>query len=312
MILLLASALLSVTITLPEKAQVRGNDVTLGEIAAIRGAEPADAERIQALALGYSPAPGYARVFTREQVASQLHTLLPATEFTFAGAERCRVEAELELVRGSAIRTAADEALRALLTGRDATASSEGTVADLQVPKAEAKIELRAAAEHRDLRSGSWSIPVQVWVDGALYQTTYASYRVDLFETVPVLVRDVRRGEVVAVEAIAMNRVKLSGDIGGEPLSASVIPGAMALRDLSIGTVLTSRDVKCPDLVKRGDVVQLSITKGGITARSSAIAAQDGVLGARIRVTTSSDTKRELVAIVVGKNSVQVDLTNLR
>jgi flagellar basal body P-ring formation protein FlgA len=312
MILFLASALLSVTITLPETATVRGNDVTLGEIAAIRGAEPADLANIQSLALGYSPAPGYARVFTRDQIATQLRALLPKGEFAFAGAERCRVQAELEIVRGDSIRAAADEAMRALLAGRDATAIAEGAVADLQVPKSESKLDLRAAPEHRDLRPGTWSIAVQVWVDGSLYQTTSASYRVELFETVPILVRDVRRGEVVTAESFGVNRVRLSGDSGGEPLSANVIPGAVALRDLPIGTVITSRDVKCPDLVKRGDVVQISITKGSITAHSTAIAAQDGALGARIRVTTNSDTKRELVAIVVGKNSVQVDLSNLR
>lgn len=311
MIFLLASAFMSVTITLPETAHVQGSEVTLGEIATIRGAEPNDDERIRSLALGYAPAPGYARVFTRAQVAQQLHNLLPKTEFAFAGADRCRVEPELEIVRGETLRAAADEALRALLAGRDATSTYEGSVADLQVPKSSGKPDVRALAEHRDPRSGSWSIPIQVWVDGSLYQTTYASYRVELFETVPVLVRDVRRGDVVPVEAVAMNRVKITGDLG-EPLSAATIPGSFALRDLSIGTVLTSRDVRCPDLVKRGDIVQISITKGGITARSNAIAQQDGALGARIRVTTASDSKRELVAIVVGKNCVQVDLSNLR
>ena len=55
------------------------------------------------------------------------------------------------------------------------------------------------------------------------------------------------------------------------------------------GAIVTDRDVQRAQLVKRGDVVQILVKKGAITARSTAIAAQDGFLGDRVRVELPPD-----------------------
>jgi flagella basal body P-ring formation protein FlgA len=69
--------------------------------------------------------------------------------------------------------------------------------------------------------------------------------------------------------------------------------------------------VRRAQLVRRGDLVQLQVKKGAVVARSTAIAAEDGMFGERIRVTTAS-SKRELTAVVVGRESVEVVLERNR
>ena len=151
-------------------------------------------------------------------------------------------------------------------------------------------------------------MPVQVWIDGALYQTIWTSFQVDVYEALPVLVRDLRRGEWLAPNAVEMRRVRTTNALAGAPLASEAIAGALALRDMPAGTVLTDRDVQRARLVRQGDTVQLQVKKGAITARSTAIAKQDGAIGDRIRVTTN-DRNLEITAVIVGRELVEVDLS---
>lgn len=308
MILALATTLLAITVTVPKEAKVRGQDVTLGEVARIEGATPEVQARIEAVALGYTPTPGFSRVLTRADIAEKLRTTLAGTAVDVVGADRCRIEIETEIVQGEQLRGEASKALRLGLTGRDVTIADDGATADVVVPKSESRVELRATLDLSTLRTGVLSVPVQIWIDGAPYQTVPTSFRVDLYEQMPVLVTDVRRGEQLSSSYVAMRRTRIDGGVPGDPLSMASVPGATALRDMQRGAVLTTRDVQRAQLVKRGDVVQIQVRKGPVVARATAIATADGCLGDKVRVTTT-DSKRELAAVVIGRGSVEVDLT---
>jgi flagella basal body P-ring formation protein FlgA len=309
--LLALTMFLSITIALPDKAHVRGNEIKLGEIATIQGADAADAERLAQLQLGGAPAPGYMRVFRKADIETRVRSVLPRAEIVFTGAETCRVEPELQTVRGDELRAAADEALRALLTARDASFVAQGQLADLQVPRPAAKLELRASPDVHALRSGTVSIPIQVWIDGQIYQTAFAGYSIDLFETRPVLARDVRRGDVLGADAVVLQRVRIVDVLDERVLGPTMVVGASALRDLARGAAVTDHDVQRAQLVKRGELVTIEIRKGAICARSSAVAEQDGAIGDVIHVTTA-ETKRALTAVVVGRAAVQIDLANVQ
>lgn len=308
MIFALASTLLSVTLTVPEVAQTRGQELRLGAVVRIEGADSADAARLSAIVLGYTPSPGFARVLTRDDIATKVRATMPSLAFDVVGSERCRVEAETETVLGTALRLDAATALRTALVGHDATVIEDGQVADVIVPRAESKLELRSRPDLRALRSGVLAVPIQVWIDGAPYQTVQATFRIELFERLPVLTCDVHRGEALAMSQVEMRRMRVDSNVQGEPLSGAAIPGAIALRDLTVGAIVTDRDVQRAQLVKRGDVVQIQVRKGPVVARSTAIASQDGYLGDKVRVTTT-DGKRELNAVIVGRGNVEVDLT---
>jgi flagella basal body P-ring formation protein FlgA len=301
----------TITLSLPEAAQVRGQELRLGALARIEGAGAADAARLSAIALGYTPSPGFARVITRADIADKVRSALPGTTVEFVGSERCRIEVETQAISGESVRAEATRALRAALGGRDATLTADGVQTDLVVPRSEKAVELRAQPDTRALRSGTVSVPVQVWVDGAPYQTVQSSFRVEAFAMLPVLATDVRRGDVLETQSVELRRVRVDAELAGEPLSPAALPGAMALRDMQKGSVLTDRDVQRAQLVKQGDLVQIQVKKGAVVARATAIAAQDGCLGDKVRVITA-DSKRELAAVVTGAATVEVDLTGKR
>lgn len=308
--MILALALATITLNIPTDAHVRGQEMHLGDVVRIDGADPIETTRLASISLGYTPSPGFARVLTREEIANKVHAAVPGTSFDVAGSDRCRIELETEVVHGDALRKEAAQALRAALNGRDATVADEGTQADIVVPKASNKIELHAQTDARTLRSGTVPVSVQVWVDGSPYQTVQSSFKIELYETLPVLVADVRRGDVLGATSTDLRRVRVDASLVGEPLTANALPGAMLTHDMQKGTVVTDHDVQRAQLVKQGDLVQIQVRKGPVVARSTAIAAQDGCLGDKVRVTTSN-SKRELSAIVTGHDSVEVDLTDL-
>jgi flagella basal body P-ring formation protein FlgA len=307
----IALTLASITISLPETAQVRGQEMRLGAIVRIEGADAAEAARLSAITLGYTPSPGFARVITRNDIADKVRLALPGATIQIAGSERCRIEVETQSVNGESVRAEATRALRAALNGRDATISPDGVQADIVVPRFEKGLEVRAQSEQRSLRSGTVSVPVQVWIDGAPYQTVQSSFRIELYETLPVLVCDVRRGDVLDGTSATLQRVRVDAGLAGEPLSAATLPGAMVLRDMQKGAVITDRDVQRAQLVKQGDLVQIQVRKGAVVARATAVAAQDGCLGDKVRVTTAG-SNRELAAVVTGLATVEVNLSGKR
>ncbi len=311
MFLAIASTLLSITVTVPETAHVRGQELHVSSIVRVEGANVPDQARIDALTLGYTPSPGYGRVITRDEIASKLRAALPNQTISVVGSERCRVEVETEIVRGETLRASAMQALRDAVNGLDANVSDATPIQDVIVPRADSKLELRASVDGHNLRSGTVSVAVQMWIDGAPYQTVQAPLALEMFEKVPVLVVDVRRGEPLSASVVELKRQRVDATLQGDPLAWAAIPGATALRDLRSGTVVTDRDVQRTQLVKRGDVVQIQVRKGPVVARSTAIAAQDGYLGDKVRVTTT-DAKRELTAVVNGRASVEVDLGGAR
>jgi flagella basal body P-ring formation protein FlgA len=308
--MILALALASITLNISSDAHVRGQDMHLGDVVRIDGADAAETVRFAAITLGYTPSPGFARVLTRDEIVNKVRTALPGTAFDVAGSDRCRIELETEVVHGDALRIEAAQSLRAALNGRDATIADEGTQADVVVPRAAGKIELHAQTDLRTLRSGMVPVAVQVWIDGSPYQTVQSTFRLELYETMPVLVTDMRRGDVLGAISTDLRRVRVDASLAGEPLGPGAIPGATLTHDMQKGMVVTDRDVIRAQLVKQGDLVQIQVRKGPVVARATAIAAQDGCLGDRVRVTTAT-SKHELTAIVTGRGSVEVDITDL-
>jgi flagella basal body P-ring formation protein FlgA len=311
MIFALANTLLAITVTVPETAHVRGQELHVSSIVRIEGIDVADRAGLDALTLGYTPSPAFGRVITRGEIANKIRAVLPDRTVSFLGAERCQIDVETETVRGETLRANAMRALNDVIAGLDATVSDATPIVDVVVPRADSKLELRATADPRNLRSGLATIPVQIWIDGAPYQTVQTQLTLELYEKVPVLLADVRRGEALSASVTELKRQRVEATLVGNPLPFPAVTGSTALRDLRAGTIVTDRDVQRTQLVKRGDVVQVQVKKGPVVACSSAIAAQDGFLGDRVRVTTT-DAKRELTTVVTGRGSVEVDLGGKR
>ena len=307
--LLLITMLLQgdVTVTLPMEAHVRGTEVELGEIAEISGTDASLVASLQALELGYAPAPGYSRLFAARKIKEILSRKAPRVTVRFAGQPACRVFPEVTEISGDEIARAAKLQLQRTLGLREATLELVGSLAAVEVPAGAIQHRIEARLGTRPTTSKTISVPVDIHVDGVRYRTVWTSWDVKIWETRPVLARGVLAGQELRPQMFERRRVLLQSTGGVKPLDQGSLFGAVALRDMKSGELVTGLDVNRPTVVALGESVFLRVKNGSIEARVSAVALQSGAIGDRIRLQTANGAQ-ELIARIISRDVCLLDL----
>jgi flagella basal body P-ring formation protein FlgA len=306
--LLVAKTLLAgVTVTLPVESKVKGTEIELGELCLVTGADETLVARVRALELGYSPAPGFSRLLTAERIKAELAQALPGVDVRVAGERACRVWPLIEELSPAALEEAARVELVRAFAGKEATFTLAEPIGTVKVPLGEKNSRIVARPSAGDAKSGVIGVPIEVLVDGIRYRTVWSSWRVDVWETRPVLTRPVRAGEELRPELFSRVRVPIGRAAEVDALEPTQVIGAVARRDLAQGERVTVHDVHRPAAVTLGSTLFLRVKKGSIEARVSALALETGSVGDRIRVKTT-DNGQELVATVVGRDLCEITL----
>lgn len=304
---LIQSFMAGVTVTLPVEARVKGTEIEVGELCLVAGLDGELVARVRALELGYAPAPGFSRLLTAERIRSELAKAIPGVEVRVTGERACRVWPEVDEIPPLALEEAARaELLRAFAT-REATFTLSQPIDSVKVPLGERGRQVSARVPATELHSGIIGVPVEVLVDGLRYRTVWTSWRVDIWETRPVLARSVRAGEELRPELFSRARVQIGRTSEPDALDPRQILGAVAKRDLALGERVTLQDVHRPAAVTLGATLFLRVKKGPIEARVSALALETGSVGERIRVKTV-EAGQELVATIVGRDLCEISL----
>jgi flagella basal body P-ring formation protein FlgA len=305
MIVTLIACVLSGSILVKSEAKVLGPTLELSEIAEIRADTPAEFERLSAVCLGSTPAPGSLRRVTRDEIARAVRAL--GSDCSVTGAAACRAEPRIEVIPGRDLENAAQSALSAFFAGRDAEITVVRPAGDLPLIAPERKRDLTADLPRADPTPGPWNVPVEVRVDGSLAQTVWIALDVRLFERVPVAARDLRRGDPFAPGAWSLERVRVE-PAGARSPDLGLLAGAVCTRDLVRGTRIVEADVHREILVSFGQEVELEVVRGLIRARTLALARGQGALGDRVEV-QSGDSQRRLYGVVVARGVVRVELS---
>jgi len=304
---LLLASISGVTVTLPVQAKVRGTEIELREIATVTGADAAEVALVEAVELGYAPAPGYSRVLVAERIRERLRQRLPGVEFEVVGERACRIWPEVVEVPGAELRDAARRELEKAFAGPATTITAQGEIPTVQVPAGTAAPNYVARVRKGERASGAVSVPVEVHVEGVRYRTVWTTWKVEVFEDRSVLARPVRAGQELSPGMFVNKRVRVPAGRKVMPLDRSMVIGAIAKRDLSQGELVTQLDVHRPTIVTLGEPLTLRVTKGPITAQITVQALESGSVGDRIRV-RAAETGRELVATVRNRDLCELEL----
>lgn len=304
---LIGSLLGGATVTVPVEARVKGTEIELGELCLVAGLDGELVARVRALELGYAPAPGFSRILTAERIRSELARSIPGVEVRVTGERACRVWPQVDEIPPAALEESARAELVRAFAGKEATFTLSELIGSVKVPLGEHGRQISARMPASELHSGIIGVPVEVLVDGLRYRTVWTSWRVDIWETRPVLARPVRAGEELRPELFARARVQIGRVSEPEALDPRQILGAVAKRDLALGERVTVQDVHRPAAVTLGATLFLRVKKGAIEARVAALALETGSLGERIRVKTV-EAGQELVATIVGRDLCEISL----
>ena len=294
-----------VRIELPPTARVAGVEFTLGDIARIEGADSGAVQRVRTLHLGYAPAPGYSRLIEAQALTREARASFPGMELVVTGATSCRVEPQTQQVDSAAIGAAAKTELLGIFRGREVELQMQGRLQDVSVPLGAQPAELRVRLRERSPRPGSWSVPVEVVVDGSIARTIWTSWVAELWLERDVLVRDVARGETLSIGDVERRRIRVRQLETRRAIDPAALRGATARRDLRAGEIVTASDVDREVVIRRGGLVHVQVKKGAITVRGAGIAQEDGRIGDRVRIVMNS-TESEVIGVAAGKDRVEI------
>lgn len=120
---------------------------------------------------------------------------------------------------------------------------------------------------------------------------------------VPVLVRDVEKGELVSPADFAFEPRPAAQARGAIEVDAAA--GKEALRRLRAGSIVRSGDLVRAQLVRRGEPVTINVRSGGLTITAQGRALSGGARGDLVRVVNTA-TNRTLDGIVDKAGSVRI------
>jgi flagella basal body P-ring formation protein FlgA len=251
------------------RVTVAAEDVTLADL--VPGAPSGWTQ----VALGRAPRPGSERVLSGAWVLQRARQV---------GAEGLlHVPEDVVLVRGGReiAREDVEEAVARALAGR-LGAGEELRVTSVSLPR---PVTEGAVALQPVVPEGALPSPATVWVDVLVggERAARAWARIEIFRSRPVLVlaREVRRGDVLSLEDVAVQSGSPGPGALADPLEAV---GRRAVRRLPAGAPLFARDLESVPAVKRGDTVRLVARVGGVTATTLGKALETAGVGDTLRV----------------------------
>ena len=296
-----------ITVSLPATVEVKGTELTIGAIAQVSGENADLVARVEAMSLGYAPAPGFSRLLDQQRVAQDLRRMLPSVTIQLSGASHCRVTPSVVTISAARLLEEAGSTMREAFAGADTRITAGRNVSDVLVPSGRESLELRAALREHTPRAGAWSVPVEIVIDGAVYRTVWTTWNVDVWARRHVLNRNIRAGESLSGADFDLIRVPVTPG----PLARGLEPGALshakARRALAKGDVITDRDIERAVVIKQGDTIGIEVRRGQVTVRALAIALRDARIGDRLPVRVEK-TGKEFNAVVTGPESVELRL----
>ena len=119
--------------------------------------------------------------------------------------------------------------------------------------------------------------------------------------TVEVLTyaRSLAAGEVVHPEDVVWSQVQAHQAPAGGPQDAEAVIGLSARRALRAGAPVQSRDLTAPQVIARGDMVQVAFVSGGVSLTLTGRATRNAALGEAV-VVTNIASGRAIDAVAVG------------
>ena len=161
--------------------------------------------------------------------------------------------------------------------------------------------DLRYRIRNRDLRrTGLIGFEIEILSPGAVTQEVLVSAEVTLMKSVVVARRPINQGQIINGRDLMLEerRFDRNEDVGLVDLAAAV--GQQSKRFMRQGEMIDARSIETRPLVRRGDLVKVVMSGGGVEIRTTGQAQSAGALGDTITVRRDgSRRKQELIDVVV-------------
>jgi flagella basal body P-ring formation protein FlgA len=268
------------------EATVRGDAVTLGQIASFDPAGHPRAAALKKVEVASAPAPGNSHRFNRRFLDYKVGSAVAGLgdEVTLRTPESLVVHRTAQVVTSARM----EEILRDHILKSAPWPEKEITLESIRVPD---DVALPEGALRWDIREngnadylGNVSATLTFYVEGRQIRRVPVSARVSITREVLRAVRRIERGDLIVEGDIAQTletSMRLSGDT---LVDAEAVVGKRAARSIRSGSTLTADMVEDPPVVERGSAVFILAESESLRITTRGEALEEGRHGERIRV----------------------------
>jgi len=316
------------TLTLWRHAVVTADEVSVGEVCRIDDASEDERRQIGEAIIAVAPLAGGSLVIDADEVRRVLRDRgINLATITLKGAAACAVsrpqltEPEADAAAMFPVQADADDAaapkvhcLRAIV--------EDFFAAEADDPNARVLVRFgRANEDALDLCEPRFTFRIQRTSStplGMIGLKVTVFERGDEIRSFPLLV-DVSRvvPVVVAARAINMGAIVGAGDLRIVELShcrgerpgyseSQAVIGQRARHFIAEGEPVRSRDLEAVPLVRRGQLVDVQSSAGGVSIMTAAQATSDGAYGDVVLLRADTASRKQIAAVVTGPGRVRI------
>jgi flagella basal body P-ring formation protein FlgA len=302
-----AQAAAPVTIAVRSEACVRGERITLADVAEMTG-EASQMARLGAIDLGAAPPAGAARDVARQFLQFRLdQERVDPNSVEWAGQAQTRVTRAANLLPGTAIAKAAVDQIRKTLPWPDEDLVVEVTRApnDLALLGSTDDLAYTVSAPAGQRFLGA--VPVSVTIRRGDEAVGRASVllEVRVFQRLVVAQRRIAPGERLTGDLLRLQRTEMTTATTDAIPDLAQVVGQEARQDIPAFAIVTRRMLGAPRIVRRGAVVTLLAEAPRMRITARGIAEQDGAAGQFISV-RNVDSEKTVIGRILDAQRVQV------
>jgi flagella basal body P-ring formation protein FlgA len=300
----IAAAQSQLIINLPAEATVESENLTLGQIAEVKGDE-AIAAKVREIGIGRISVPGQKVTIERTVILGRLAcSEIEAVRPELAGAEAVVVSRKATVIKAESFVESSLKFLKE--NANEKTFADWETVRepdDMVLPNQATNVELVPRLASRTA-AGQAIVEVDVISEGHSLGTSQVT-----FEAQYKVQRAVTTAAVSAGRILNPENVKIETVVSNRPQSAewSTPYGLAAVRNFAAGTVIGPGMAKAPKaqvLIERNQNVVIRIDRPGLTVTATGKTLQQGTLGEYIKV-RNVDSQRVILAKVNEDGTVE-------
>lgn len=290
-----------------ERLEIEGDEVLLGQIAAIECSDTRLTQQLKAIVIGKAPSPGktlqydqrYLEMRLKQQQVDLSAIMLEVPQIVEVMRSHVTIEEE-------EIKQIVSEFIQRNISQNNKTMR----IKEIRVPESvvlpKGRIAYKVSAPSGSELAGKCSIAIDFSVDGQLQKKVWTTATIEMLGPVVVTRKPLGRFKPITEDDIELQTMDLF-DLPDDFISdAAEVLGKRTRRAIGAQTPLRADLVELPPLVKRGDLVTIIAEFNGLKITTLGQVKKKGRLGERIPV-VNMDSKKILYARVIDSNTVKVD-----
>ncbi len=295
------------TVRVSERSEIKRDKIRLGEIAEIRGENPALLQKLRGIIIGKAPLPGKSRRLDEDYIKirlkqngidlSRIRLLVPGK----VEVSRSFIEISKEKIE----KVVLDFLYGIVPWEKDRFRIKKIRVSSSAVlPKGNITYNVVAPRDMNFL--GTIPLSVLFKVNGHLKKKIWTTVNIEVLEEMVVTKRPLRRHHLITEDDIQLKKMNLAKAKSNVVINYEDVLGKRTKRAINAGVVLRTDHLELPPLIRRGDVVSIIAESDGLKISTLGEARKKGCRGERIKV-VNLNSKKIVYARVLDANTVKVD-----